>query len=237
MKIDRVILACDDNSDYLELWPIVSKVWSKRFGLIPTLVYVSNNDTFPYDIGCGELIQFKPIEHIPTDLQARCIRLLAPCVYPTEVSIISDIDMIPINKNFFFGRISFFPNERFIQYIRYNQMCYNAALGSTWKEVFKVKEIGDFRNIMKSWYDTFGGKRTTDQLTLRKYLNNYNSKNTIQLYDFYKKYNVKRLSRYSQNIEFMDNINIFDYVDYHIHLPYSENKEIVDKVVNLVLSE
>ncbi len=39
MKLDRVILACDENINYTEFWPVISKAWSERIGVKPTLYY------------------------------------------------------------------------------------------------------------------------------------------------------------------------------------------------------
>ena len=38
MILDTVILASDDNPDYLDFWPIVSEAW-ESMGLEPILIY------------------------------------------------------------------------------------------------------------------------------------------------------------------------------------------------------
>ena len=38
MKLDHVILASNDNPDYLNFWPLVSEAWS-QMGVDPILIY------------------------------------------------------------------------------------------------------------------------------------------------------------------------------------------------------
>ena len=42
MRIDKVIHASDDKEFYLDFWPIVSKIWRKKFNIEPVLLYFGN---------------------------------------------------------------------------------------------------------------------------------------------------------------------------------------------------
>ena len=44
MKIDYVCMGSTENPDFLDYWPIVSKVWYKKFNIIPVLGLISNED-------------------------------------------------------------------------------------------------------------------------------------------------------------------------------------------------
>ena len=43
MNIDKVILASNENKDYLEFWPLVSEAW-ERIGVEPVLIYTGNDE-------------------------------------------------------------------------------------------------------------------------------------------------------------------------------------------------
>ena len=42
MKLDKVIMSCNDNPYYSDFWPLVSKVWKEKIGIDPVLVYVGD---------------------------------------------------------------------------------------------------------------------------------------------------------------------------------------------------
>ena len=42
MKIDKVIMSCDDKRYYLDFWPLVSKVWKQKFNLHLISTYENN---------------------------------------------------------------------------------------------------------------------------------------------------------------------------------------------------
>ena len=43
MKVDRIITALNNNPTYADFWNIFSPIWSKRFNLRPTLIYVGSS--------------------------------------------------------------------------------------------------------------------------------------------------------------------------------------------------
>ena len=42
MKIDKVILSANENKDYVDFWPLVSKAW-ERIGIEPILIYTGKD--------------------------------------------------------------------------------------------------------------------------------------------------------------------------------------------------
>ena len=42
MKIDRVILASNENKNYLDFWPMVSEAW-KKLDVKPVLIYTGRD--------------------------------------------------------------------------------------------------------------------------------------------------------------------------------------------------
>ena len=98
MKIDRVIVSTTSHKNYINFWPIVSKSW-KNLGIIPTLIYTSNKK-IKFDSEQDVLnINVRGIDPIFT---AQNARLLVPSLYPNDVCLTSDIDIMPLSKNYFF---------------------------------------------------------------------------------------------------------------------------------------
>jgi len=153
MHLDRVILSCDSNDEFCDYFHLVSIAWKKIIEVQPTLFYIGENKHPKIKDFSGEVIQFTPIKGIPTPYQAQCIRLLAPCLFE-ETSIISDMDILPLSYDYFQGHIKQYSKDNFIIYRPFDKIpegrdqnyhneqipiCYNAAHGKVWKEIFKIR--------------------------------------------------------------------------------------------------
>lgn len=184
LRLDRVILATNENPEYLVFWPIAAQAWKKFIGITPTLVVVGNKN-LNVNTSLGDVIYFEPIEGIPTSFQAQSIRLLLPALFPNEGCIISDIDQIPLNKNYFIHSIKNVPDNNFVIYRELisrqaeNEipMCYVAAQGKIFQEIFGVKNMADIREKIKSWGENEYKEHQwmTDQKVLYTYVTNWKS--------------------------------------------------------------
>src|SRR5579871_2794464 len=148
-KIDRAILSSNENPMYLDFWPLVAQGW-RSFGIKPTLFLIAA-DYIPVDETVGDVIRIRPIEGVSTASHAQIIRLLGPMYFEGEISIIADIDMLPLNKDYFVNSVVAIPDDKFVVYrdLGYGKnslrfpMCYNAGKGYLFKEIFNVKSIED----------------------------------------------------------------------------------------------
>ena len=95
MKIDTVILSSNDNKDYLDFWPIVSEAWS-NFGVEPILIYTGEEDINL----SGNIVKLNS-KKINSAFLAQNIRLLFPGILNNRTCIISDIDNLPLSKDYF----------------------------------------------------------------------------------------------------------------------------------------
>ncbi|HJZ24116.1 MAG TPA: hypothetical protein VJ201_06695 [Candidatus Babeliales bacterium] len=175
--INRAIMASDTNPTYIDFWPLVSQAWVKLIGIRPTLALISEKK-IPVDTTYGDVIYFYPIPGVSTALQSQTIRLLLPALFPDEISIISDIDMLPINKEYFINSVREIPQDKFVVYRDrgykppHNNrfpMCYNAGKGILFKEIFGVNSIDDIPKIIKKW-NTTGYGWITDEMMLYQHL-------------------------------------------------------------------
>lgn len=158
LRLDRVILATNENPEYLDFWPVAAKAWKEFIGITPTLVVVGNKD-LKVNTSLGDVIYFEPVEGLPTSFQAQIIRLLLPTLFPNDGCIISDIDQIPLSKKYFINSIANVDEDCFVVYrelfsrLAENEfpMCYVAAQGKIFREIFGVKNMADIREKITSW--------------------------------------------------------------------------------------
>lgn len=241
MKINRSILSCDENELYIQFWPIVARAWD-LLGIKPTLFLISSNHNLNIDQTVGDVFFIEPVEDIPTSFQAQCIRHLGPTMFPEDISIISDIDMMPLNYQYFVSQVKNIENDKFISFSSdayLNKpdfpclpMCYNAALGKTFNEIFK-SNIENYKSTIKKWY-SLGHGWTTDERVLFSSLRSWDklNSNVVLLKRGWSPFAYQRIDRaYMQfNPELMLQKQ---YIDFHMPRPYNKNKDLIDYIFTL----
>ena len=164
-SLDRVIMACDSNKDFLDFWTLASAAWEK-IGVKRTLVLVEKPDEhIEIDESLGDIVRLKlPDDSVHPVFAAQTVRLLAPALYPDENITIADIDIIPLSKEYFFENIKRGPDDSFIEFrlkaahVAEDQvpMCWNIAKGSVWAKIFNVDANFEnyqdrFFEVLKDW--------------------------------------------------------------------------------------
>jgi hypothetical protein len=241
MKLGTVITASDLNPLYSEFIPSFIKSWNKLFPEVDVFV-VLIAETIPDNLKeySKNIKLSKPIPDIHTAFQAQCIRLLYPqLIERNEGVLISDMDMLPMNRFYYENAIKNISDDTFVSYRDVLlpselPMCYNIALPGIWKAVFENETIEKW--YTRNFYDgNHGGSGwNIDQLVLIDKFNQYSGSKTI-LNDRLTKYN--RLDRvcnwqFQNRLALSMQIKSGAYSDYHCHRPYSQFKEINDFVVN-----
>ena len=107
MNIDRVILASNENQDYLDFWPLVSNAW-ERLGVKPLLIYTGEKKI---DLP-GDVMHFY-IKDVDPVFVAQNIRILAPALFPEDNCITADIDDLPLSKKYFIDNVADVPHHMF----------------------------------------------------------------------------------------------------------------------------
>jgi hypothetical protein len=246
MKIEKVILASNDNLDYLEFWPVVSAAW-KKIDIEPVLFYTGKDKNI-IKKGAGQVVHCENIG-IDSVFHAQCIRLLAPSLFPNDICIISDIDDLPLNYNFFHGNVGPYDEEKFIIFRPdvcgrdQTSMCWNVAKGKVWGEIFNVNNWKEINQTLLSWfpkdYKVFGSGWFTDQIILRKYIDAWESQDKIvRLHDtrtgFY------RLDRHENSLNhtttYKENMKN-RYSDFHMPRPFKQYQEYIQHVFDNITTK
>ena len=252
MKLDCVLTAVNENKLYLDFIPIFIKTWNKLYPDVDVkIILIAKNIPEKFLEYKNNIILFEPIKNILTSFTSQFIRLLYPCIlnYSNGV-LITDIDMLPMNKTYYTKNVLEFDTEKFIYYrdricFNYKQiaMCYNIATPKIWKDIFKINSLNEIINYIKNIHDTNVIKEghgntgwCLDQITLYNKVIEWNkiTKNFIQLKE--KDTKFKRLDRVRFNFSNKVKQNIFEgnYSDYHALRPMSKYSEINWKIYNLL---
>lgn len=251
-RLGKCLVACDNNKKYWEFFPLVKKCWKEIVGLDVTMIMVS--DIIPEELlqYKDSIILFKPIENINTAFQAQCIRLLYPALLNCNGVIISDMDLIPLNKTFYTDNSSYFSKDTFVIYrdciSQFGQypICFCAAYPEIWSSIFNIKTDGDIRTLITKWYlndynisDSNSRGWAQDQIQLYNSVNKWKG-SVAKLQDKFTKFN--RLDR-SDMAHVLRNVTLHkeaitkkERTDFHLP-PYNEYKEIIHHLLSDVITE
>lgn len=244
MKLDTVIVSSNLNPLYMDFFPIVYKAWTELIGLKCILVLIA--DKIP-----NHLLKYKDNIILYNDtsisdiFQAQCIRLLIPGTLKSEGVLISDIDMIPISKDYFLkanNKEGFVIYRDVISEHSEYPMCYNAADSKVWGDIFCCHNMNEMNKMLKHWYTmSLNGKEynkeihwNCDQRILYDILSN---KSKTILYT--KEQDEKIFYRIDRgnitDIKDIEKINIRQYIDFHmLRSSNSKNKEINQCIYQLI---
>lgn len=234
MELKRAIVSTDENRLYLEFWPSVAKAWS-AMGIRPTLVLIAREECV--DTTIGDVIRFDPIEGISTAMQAQVYRLFLPALFPEEGCLISDMDMIPISKDYFVESAEPCPDDAFVVYRNGEfagdqyPMCYVAAKGKIFSSIFRIASASDFADRLRECRAQFNCWET-DQLILFKWANVWqaNGGNMVKLDHKV----THRLDRAHWQ-PYWTPKQIASSIDAHCPRPYSLYRESIDGIVQAVV--
>ena len=250
MKVDCILTATNENTLYSDFIPMFIRMWRT---LVPTadikIIYIADEIPFKFKNYEDNLILFKPIDGINTAFIAQYIRILYPSLFNYEGGvIITDMDMMPMNSNYYVDNIKDFSNDKFIYYRDWYSpdqiaICYNIATPKVWKEINGVNSIEDVIEKLKTannqitYAGTHGGSGwSKDQIDLRKMVWSWKGFSTrfIGLRDMYSGYRRLDRAHFYINQQIEDMIRDLQFTDFHAHRPYNQNKHLNDYIADLV---
>lgn len=252
MKIDKVIHASDDKAFYLDFWPIVSKIWKKKFQVEPVLLYFGNGNP---STEFGTVIKMPIIPGVPVNTQCQISRYWIPSTDLDATWMTSDIDMLPISRHYFLGWPLDVPDDKWLHLnadpgehhpnIVY-LCCYNVAKGRTFKEILELPE--SFEEFVKKEFWKENSHNYTpnglshalphwgaDEMWSSRMLNRFSDQSRIvrQFRDC-GPHGCHRIDRLNWEWDESQVISE-DYYDCHAIRPYSKHKDSIDKLTNLIL--
>lgn len=251
LKLSHVVVSSDLNPRYLDCWPLARRAWREIAGLEPLLVLVA--EEAPRDLRADASVHvFEPLDGIHTALQAQCVRLLHPALVEGASGVlVSDIDMIPLNRSYFHRPAGMICERDFLAYrdvfldVSEIPICYNAAHPRTWADVFQVTDADEVRSQLLAWatgvhYDGVRaghGWHTDQTLLYRTLVDRARQKRDVWILDD-RFTNLHRLQ--SPHIgpggpsgALAEWIKRGLYSDFHLELPAAKHAETNRRVVDL----
>lgn len=139
MKIDYAVVSSDDNPLYLGFWDTISKAWHK-LDIEPILLYFGNN---PPISKYGKVIPMNVYENL--SITTCWARYWWVCQQSEKISIISDIDMIPLSRWYFVEQIEKYEENKYLHLNpcieTYSRLpsCYHVASGKVFSDFLDLK--------------------------------------------------------------------------------------------------
>ena len=239
MRPTKAILAVDNNPIYYPFWNTVSKYWSEIIDIEPVLIYVGKES--PSVLNLSE--KYGQVHHLNTkDLQfktstmSQVVRHFGATLYPDDVCILSDIDMLPLNKDYFVNQkevlefnddgICFYSSDAPAE--KRFPMCYISAKGSVFSEIIK-SNYDDFKNEVGKWINYGFGWNTDEMVFYDKWSKSKFTNNSLMLNRGWKN-NIasNRIDRVVLGL--VDWNRIGEYYDFHMLRPFKNNELILNKI-------
>ena len=259
MKLDCVLTAVNENKLYLDFIPIFIKTWNKLYPDIDVkIILIANAIPEDFLLYKDNIIIFKPIDNISTAFISQFIRLLFPCILNYKNGImITDIDMLPMNKTYYTDNIKSYPDNKFIYYRGDTcledwqiAMCYNVATSKIWSDIFTIYSLDDIKEriiSVNNLIDYVDGHGESGWSTDQNYLYNKvfewdtNTHNFIRLNE--NETQFRRLDRGNfstslpigkDNPSFLKEIVSGKFSDYHCYRPMNKWGELNYEIYNLL---
>lgn len=243
MKLTTVLSAVNLNPEYYLFLPYQIRFWAK-FGCKFICVLVAESIPDELKNYSEHIVLWNHTPELHSAYVGQNIRLYYPALLDLpddEIVMITDMDMMPLNAEYYKTGIENFTKDDFICYHdvcpEYHKisMCYNASHPNTWAKLFSINSLNDVIKLLRDNFATeYTGVPMTqhwniDQLILVKFVLNYPK-------SFFLKKKVRRLEMWDCiNRINNGNVNFLSlYDDGHFHRSYSKNKPLIDYVEKLL---
>lgn len=239
MKIDYAIMGSNLDPMYLDFWPIISKVWKEIFDITPVLGLICDEDSDFIQDEYGLIKKYKAIDGVNTGFQSQIVRHYLTKELNGNI-IISDIDMVPLSKQYFIDQVTTFdPLKIYVMSSDNDEcnqnkeipMCYNISDSQTFA---RMLELDDTWESFVNRLNLMGFGWTTDQnylwLKIQKAIQN-NPSDVVLLKRGWSVGADRRIDRlwwsYDQKL-----VKDGHYIDSHLLRPYNKYKSQVDGLIN-----
>lgn len=219
-----VFFSSDDNPFYSDFAPYISKAW-ESFGFEPIHIVINEENNF-----CNAAV-------IPYGNQAQISRMLLPSLYPNRICLTADIDMLPLNAEYFLDSIKRVQDQKDLNivslssdayrntqtmFFKRHPVCYIAGYGSTFSAVNGVKTIEDVSKVMIDWWKK-GYGWDTDEMSFSMELYQAiacDKVNLVELNRGWDQYNraIDRIDRDHWSYD-SEKLNNNGYIDSHLLRP------------------
>jgi hypothetical protein len=234
MKIDYVVISSDDNPMYKDFYPIVAKRWND-LGFKVYYINITDVDEI-IENEYGIINKIKAIQGFSTGFQSQIARLFANNLIEGNI-LTSDIDMLPLNKDYFLEKANIC-DDKIIIYsgqpygdVPYYQLCYVAANTKLFRECLSIEKMSffDFCSSLKEKYNE--DWNSDEHFMYDEFQNHLDKLMILRDRDLSWGGETKRIDRYNWQYNFYLLQNNY-YIDAHMLRPYLQYKYDIDFLIN-----
>lgn len=245
MKIDRAIVSTDGNPEYYQFWPVVAKRWAS-WGITPTLAVISDKK-LDIDENLGDVVYIPPIEGVSTSHIAQISRIFMAASFGDDTCLVSDMDMMPLKREYFIDTIEGCSNDAFVVYSAdaYRPgnpaypafpMCYLCSKSTNFNQIIDA-DLNSFRDRIHEWMNYGYGWHTDEKVFYTK-LASWEKENKKAVF-LSRGFNISShpmtIGRIDRSCNSEYNIQLLEnnfYIDFHMPRPYQAYKDVIDEVYN-----
>lgn len=235
MKIDYVVISSDDNPMYKDFYEIVSKRWN-QFGIKVYYINITNVDEI-IENEYGIIHKIKSLDGFSSGFQSQIVRLYAANLIDGNI-LTSDIDMLPLSKDYFLSRSSIAEESKILIYsgqpygdVPYYQLCYILANTRIYRDCLQISNLSfyDFCKLLKEKYNE--AWNSDEHFMYDQFQNHLDKLTILRDRDLSWGGETKRIDRsnWRYSLELLHNNY---YVDSHLLRPYTTYKYDIDFLVN-----
>ena len=260
MKVDKVIFSSDD-SHYLDFWKLNSEITLKKLGITPVLFHMTDEDSDFYEDEFGLVKKIKRVPNYSDKVQSQAVRMYGTKYFQDEVCLISDIDMFLFNKEYLDKNLNDVhedymvilnsdaydsnrpecvgiysgPDRYAICYIVSKGKVFNKVLGTdvSFEEYMnKVESVGFEGDNDEIYFGRCVNRNQEIKVhkVKRGYCSNFYAPQRIEKHMFDNQFSYF-------NINVNGYIDLSYFIDCHCRSPYSQYKNIIDKIKNQILND
>jgi hypothetical protein len=228
---DLVVISSDDTPLYFDFLNIVTTQWYKYIGIPVLFIHITSEESEIEKTEYGFIKKISKIPEISTGLQSQICRLYAYSYFPDKRILTSDIDMLPLNKQFFMenrceaDKVCIYTNNAYPN-VPYYPMCYISAIGNLMSQILELDET--FETFSKRLYERYSGVWYTDELFLYDSLLKHENK-LIKVDRDYRKQRICR-SNWEYDVQ---KLKRGEYVDSHLLRPFNINSNAINKIIDI----
>lgn len=231
MKIDYVIISSDNNSMYKDFYHIVAKRW-KDLGFKTYYINITNKDSI-VENEYGFIHKIKSFDFVSTGFQSQVVRLFSSKFIEGNL-LMSDIDMLPINGDYYNQYNNELTDDNVIIYsgqpygnVPYYPMCYVLSNSKNYIKYLDIENLS-FEEYCKMLLDNYKESWNTDENFMYDKFENHKDKVIVKTRDLSRR--VDRGNwRYDLNL-----LKNGHYIDSHMLRPYLTYKKYIDELINYI---
>jgi hypothetical protein len=224
-KIDYVIISSNDDPLYKDFYPIVAKRWL-QLGIKTYYINITNTDEVIQN-EFGVIHKIKALDFVSTGFQSQVVRVFASKFFEGNM-LTSDIDMLPINKDYFTQYNSELTDDNVIAFTGlhpYYPMCYVLSHSSNFRKYLEIENL-DFEEFCKMLIEDYGDKWNTDEHFMFDKFQKNLDKIVLKERDL-----SKRIDRSFWNYD-VRLLQSGYYIDSHLLRPYSIYSTHINKLID-----